>query len=1112
MPATRPLQILKASAGSGKTFALTVHYLSLLLRHENSYREVLALTFTNKATAEMKSRILGVLEGLARGVESQSMHDYRGQLMQRFPKWGATDIQQRADRAYRKILHDYTNFSVSTIDGFSQKVIRGFAYELGLDSMYSIELNTHNVQRDLMKRLYLHINDNQQLFDWVVDRILHNIEQDKSWNIDRELYNLSRIIFSENFQTFDQQISGVDPQELFGNLTEYNQSAILNFQSQYETYIDKIEEIFTSSGVTKDDLLRKSQNFLPKFVNHRQAYDDVATLKNICSKAEHFAGQIDHYQSEANRRAQVIDLYESLNPTMVEFNRFLVDQVPHYLLVQAVEGNIYYLRLMKQMSAELADWRVENNAQLISDAQLLLRRIGLSDQGDPTFIWERIGNRYRYFLFDEFQDTSANQWQNLFPLLANALAQSAKRHPEHLIVGDIKQSIYRWRNGDWRILLDGIRRDLGNAFQINDTQSWIHEDNLPTNYRSQKQIVEFNNYITQHLPGLMQTLVNERIQSDIGEDHYHTLWENSGLDSAIIRAYEGAHQRVAPHNVHIAGGNIDITYLSRTREDEDGDRRLSAGEMRQAAAEKCYEKVYDWIASGTYLPREIGILVRTNDEARLLIEYVQFRIREGDPGFPILSGDALLLANSLAVKTLMETLRFMQHEDSDHVSYLANMVHFYVQSERQTLDHNQWLKLQHADIRLLGDILPSTLIEQWSGLKQLPLVELVEQLINCYGFGRDADNLPALLAFRDMASQFTATGDTGVPGFLTFWDEENERAVIPASENTNAVEVITIHKSKGLEYPAVVIPFCNWSLDGKWDNQVWFNMNGTPYENLKTIPIRYGKQARHSTIFLQYYEEMVYNYMDALNYLYVALTRARDHLYVLAPDNPPTKSGNLSISTIGDALHHILSQHPYAIADDGPLKVRQPGVQNTVEKNTDTNAGLLISSYVTSNLLADKLGQTEERSAERIELMERSAAFSNTLHELMSLVRHESEIEERVEAYVAEGSIRATDHARIVAYIRGAWQHPQLGKMLKGDFRHINERTVINRNGETARPDKVLSNAEETIVIDFKSTGQTASKQHIQQVQEYRNYLVDWGYPNVRGYLYYFMQDQLVEV
>ncbi len=1111
MPTTPPLHILKASAGSGKTFALTVHFISLLLRHENAYREILALTFTNKATAEMKSRIMNVLEGLAKGADSRSIQDYRKQLLDRFPEWEPTDIQQRADRSYRKILHDYSHFSVSTIDGFSQKVIRGFAYELDLDGLYSIELNTSKVQRDLIHRLYLRLNENQQLFDWVMSRILHNIAQDKSWNIDRELHSLSRIIFSEDFQAFDQQLADVDTQTLFSELASYNQSEIQNFEAQFTGYIDRIAEIYMASGVTIDDLKGKSNSFLPKFAQYRNANPTIDDLEKVRSNTSKLAGDIECYQTESKRRDNVVQLYHALNPTMEAFHHFLEESLPQYYLVRSVEGNIYYLRLMKQMSAELAGWRTDNNAQLISDAQLLLQRIGLSDQGDPTFVWEKIGNRYRYFLFDEFQDTSANQWRNLFPLLSNALSQSAGQFHEHLIVGDIKQSIYRWRNGDWRILLDGIHADVRRTFHLTDTSNWIREDNLPTNYRSQKQIVEFNNFVAAQLPAWMQALVNERVMADLGEERYEAFWTASGLDTAIARAYSGASQAVAPHLTDTNGGSIHVAYLPKKRQDEHGEHTVSAGEMRQVAAEKCYEQVAQWIQNGTYAPRDIGILVRTNDEASLLIDYFQYRMHEGGPNFAVMSGDALLLANQLAIKTVVDTLRFMQHEDPQHACFLANMAFYYAQSRGEAMPHSQWLEIQHADISRLGDVLPRSLIKQWAGLKQLPLVERVEQLIAHYQFGQQADNLPALLAFRDLVSHFTAAGDTGLSGFLEFWDEECDRATIPASEKTNAVEVITIHKSKGLEYPAVAIPFCNWTLDGKWSTQVWFDMAGTPYEHLKTVPIRYSKSTRLSAIYPQYYEEMLYNYMDALNYLYVAMTRAGEHLYILAPDNPPSKTGTTSYSTIGDALHHILSQHPHANIGDGPLQVVQEGQRADRKTDTEARERLIIDGYRSSSLLAAKLEQVEARSAERIELMEQSAAFSNTLHELMSVIRDESEIDSRVDRYVNEGLIRDADRSRILGYIHAAWQHPVLGTLLRSDYRHISERSVINRRGETARPDKVLANDTETIVIDFKSTQQTASPQHLQQVREYRDYLVDWGYPQVRGYLYYFMHDQLVE-
>ena len=215
MPPVPPLKILKASAGSGKTYALTVHFLSLLLDNPLRYREILALTFTNKATAEMKSRILGVLQALATGDETREIQAYRDDLLAAFPEWDDNGFRSRADQAYRRILHDYSRFSVSTIDGFSQQVIRGFTYELGLDSGFSIELNTEKVRQDLMDRLYLQLNDYPELFDWVVERILQRIDDDKTWDINRELYKLSKIIFSDDFRLLEDVAGRPGNEQLF---------------------------------------------------------------------------------------------------------------------------------------------------------------------------------------------------------------------------------------------------------------------------------------------------------------------------------------------------------------------------------------------------------------------------------------------------------------------------------------------------------------------------------------------------------------------------------------------------------------------------------------------------------------------------------------------------------------------------------------------------------------------------------------------------------------------------------------------------------------------------------------------------------------------------------
>ena len=614
MEETNPLKILKASAGSGKTFALTVHFLSLLLQRPESYREILALTFTNKATAEMKARILRTLRLLAQQdvslPENTELASYHQELLITRPYWSRGDNQQRADQAYRKIIHDYSRFSVLTIDRFSQQVIRGFTYELGLDSGFRIELNTDKVRKDLMERLYEQLNEQEELFEWVIGQMVSKIDSDKSWNINRELHNLSSIIFNDDFKALEEVAGRPGNENLFDRIALLTKQRLEGFEKEFKSRAALIADFMVMYDVGASDLRGVSKNFLLKFEVLREKCTDYPLA---CANLEKFIDNRDAYQSDAKRSSAVDALYDQINPLITELHDYLSTHIPEYMLAQAVDKNIHYLRLLKDMAGLLADWRVEHGAQLISDAQLLLAKIGRTEHGDPTFIWEKMGNRYRNFLLDEFQDTSHAQWDNLLPLVVNAMSTSSHNHTAHLIVGDVKQSIYRWRNGDFRILLDGVEKNIAEAFHLQDSSALISNEHLETNYRSEENIIHFNNYVYQKLPAKLQELMNNLALAELG-DSYENVWIDSGLSDVIVRAYENSEQQVPAHKQGSGKGTIQVEYLG-VPQGEKGKLTLSV--FREMACERVFDQIAEWLDTGRYAPGEIGVLVLNNKEASL---------------------------------------------------------------------------------------------------------------------------------------------------------------------------------------------------------------------------------------------------------------------------------------------------------------------------------------------------------------------------------------------------------------------------------------------------------------------------------------------------------------
>src|SRR5690554_500352 len=1116
MISAKPLKILKASAGSGKTFALTVHFLTLLLEEPARYRSVLALTFTNKATAEMKSRIMEVLYELASGNFDQ-ITDYLEAISVGFPDQDPQQLQLKADDAYRKILHDYSRFSVQTIDRFSQQVIRNFTYELGLDSSFKIEMNTKKVQGDLMRRLYDQLNDREELFEWIVKEMLRRIEADKVWNINRELQKLSSIIFNDHFRHLEDVAGREGNKRVFERIALATTTLQEDFLQGVQDRTHAIATHIKAAQVGAEDFYYPNRNYLLKIQESPKEWPDLEKLRQNLEKLKN----PDEYQREKKRAAHITELYHQIDPLIHEFHAYLEEGLPTYYLTQAVDENIHYLRLLKDMADLLSDWRTENSAQLISDAQLLLAKIGQTEQGDPTFIWEKIGNKYQYFLFDEFQDTSHTQWENLKPLLINALSTSAQDKQAHLIVGDVKQSIYRWRNGDFRILLQGVEEDVMRAFHLTDAKTLIQKESLTFNFRSEENIIHFNNFLFTQAPVELQKKVNALIEG-LG---WEASWHQKRHHDAIIRAYEDVAQEVPPSKFGKKGGHVQLEFLG-VKEGETGS--LTSPQFQEIACARTFEQITSWLSENHYQASEIGILVRNNNEARLLVEYFTWRQSQGGLSFEVRSGDALQLGGHPAIQCLIATLRYMAFEGRSFNLYLGQLVHYYQKNKELEMPADAWLACGRGDIQLLSTYLPQELLTHWSELKKMPLGSMIEGMIECYAFDRDETALPYLLDFRDLSAGFLNRGAMGLQKFLEYWDEEGAEKTLSTGSVRPAVEITTIHKAKGLAYRTVMIPFCNWRLGGKYDNQVWFDMQGTYAQDLEQIPLRFGTATRQSSLSEQYFEEELYNYMDALNTLYVATTRAREHLWILAPDPVKIKKkGNgenvelvevadYQVTTVGDLIHKTLKKHSmtYLFGAESSGGDTAQIAEKRIKEETleEREKEIALYGYPSKGGAGSAGLPTMRLTREARELKQKSALFSTTLHDLMGKVTAIEQIEKFIAHYLLEGRLSPSEGQQVERFMSQAWAHPLLGTRLKSTWQQGNEQGIIDPAGGSRRPDKIFYAPEETLIVDFKLAPEVGSESHTKQVRQYTDDLFQLGFPRVRGFLYYFLQDELIEI
>lgn len=1075
----KPLKILQASAGSGKTFSLAAHYLTLLFSGENKYREILAVTFTNKATEEMKTRILEVLKGFAIGDEAKKIDDYRQLVLAAHPQLNAETLKLKADKIYRKILHDYSRFSVSTIDGFVQKVIRGFAFELGLDSGYSLEMNTEKVKKELTTKLEKLLDEKDNLLQWVVELALDRISNNKSWNYNAELLKLVGEVFKDQFKDFELAIASFGTEntdEVFKKYIDFSKNYIKKFEADLIEHAENAFGIIEVSGFSADDFKGKSRSPLLKFkgiINGN--FGDVEKVLKLIDDEENWFP-----------KGKPNELYEDINPILHQLANVYRNGIADYILAKAFIKNGYFLRLMQEIAILLAAYRDENETLLISDAQKLLNGIAEDAGENPSFIWEKMGNKYRNFLFDEFQDTSANQWNSFKALVSNAIATHDGKLHDHLIVGDAKQSIYRWRDGDYKLLHQKAKADL-------ETHN-VLDDQLEENYRSTEQIIKFNNQLYPKLAELLQNKINGEIPVD--DEQLNGFWNdprNQYVD-IITKIYHGVAQNT--HAKTLQGGVIKIKKIEFEKPKiADGMVENIATDTepenkKEASLKEMLKEVNLLLQEKGYQQREIGVLVRSNAEATEVVNALM------EAGLDVISGEALKIASSTAIKLIINVLKLLVVSPANSALYKANCIALYAQLHEKAINGDQYFALKETPIENLKHVLPSDFCGNYRAWLGLPVSSLIENIITAFGLDSYTKNninpfLPYLLAFRDLTNRAAKQGEKGISAFLNWWEEEGHNKNLPSPETANAIQVMTIHKSKGLAFRAVFIPFCDWPLGGRANSTFWVPMADTPYTDLQSIPLQFTSQLKGSSVTKYYLEELLMNYMDALNSLYVATTRAKDYIYISFPGKKKP-----SLSHVGDAVFEAFAEQ-FENSDEiqiGTFSAKGDGLEDFETLN--------LLAYPTTKRLEEVYEETENRPQKYIDNIAKSGVKGSNLHAILANVNKVDEAEAAVDRLILDGLILADEREDYLKQVSAVLSHPELSALLGQNADQINEKSIIGIDGKTYRPDKLVLNGKQVSIIDYKFTAEE-SQNHVAQIVNYKNLIEAMGYEDVKPYLFY---------
>jgi len=1060
------LKIYRASAGSGKTFTLTREFILLLFQQPFDYKHLLAVTFTNKATAEMKSRIIKTLYALWKLPNPE----YLSLLIEQ--EGDEALVREKAKLILHLLLHDYSRFSVSTIDSFFQKVIRGFLQELGLHSGFKTELDNQKVLRLAVDRLVMQLGqkDRKELRDWLVTFSQEKMENGQTWNVADELLKLGREVNSEKFQAFHSSfLQKLSDKTLLDSYKKELRQVLSDFETLIKGLGNEAITTMAHHQVTWDDLAGKSKSPL-KIFEKLARFDDLESV----SRLEEMHNQPDnwaHPKVNASAKANVMAAYHGgLNRIVGDILDVSNNQLLVYNTARLVLQNFNALAIINDIANEMDKICTEESIFLLSNSNRLLFKI--IDSNDSPFIYEKSGNQYKHYMIDEFQDTSSLQWKNFKPLIENSLASESSS----LIVGDVKQSIYRWRNSDWKLLADQVQQD----FEVMGTI----EETLETNWRSVENVITFNNSFFPKAVEILQNQFNSEFLENLPN-------ETNDWANRIEKAYFDVIQHVAPKNIG-KGGYIKMTFL-------DGD---TVKDYRENAVKESVTLIEPILEQG-YSFKDICFLVRKTEEAQLITNALLSR-EYTNKSYPVVSNEALMLSSSLGVAMVVNELRFIL--DPQNAIYRAYIQLYSDLMKQESIPSNYLLDYEPNDKSLLETLEP---------LKGLPLLDLVEKLVQMLAPARLLAEGVFLQAFIDATTAFVQNETADLARFLEWWENEGYKKSVSVPEDQDAIRVMTVHKSKGLEFEHVIMPFVNWELEDKKHSPILWCED--PFHKLDYIPVRASRKMLNSYFSNHYINEVLHQYVDNLNLLYVAFTRARKALYGFSL--LPSKLDKLD--SVGTLLYLVCSQNGQANEsstkwENNVFEMGQSVIKPAKEIVVDATNNELEEFKTTELPTLNSWSYTE-----RIRIFTESENFmengakeqlnrGKVMHHLFELITTPDNVPFALKKLTLEGLIDDAKAQLLQPEILDLLNQERVKEWFKPNLKVMNENPILNK-GIHYRPDRVLIDNQKVTVIDYKF-GEQHTNQHALQVQNYMKLIGQMGYTQIEGYIWYLTTNQIITI
>lgn len=1108
------LTVYRASAGSGKTFTLAVEYISLLVKDPENYQHILAVTFTNKATQEMKMRILSQLYGIANSLQSSQQYFNKVKEKTNMPD---AVIRNNARAALTLLIHRYNNFRILTIDAFFQQVLRNLAHELGQTANLRVDLNNEEITEKAVDQMIESLEKGQPVLQWISTYINNSIEDDNGWNIIGKIKTFGTNIFKDFYKAHEanlkEQLSNADDFKVYETTLRKRRNDIR------KTFNSKARSILNEIKNANLDIPSNYRSGLYKYLTDSA----IAPLTNKPLKA----GVLKANESPQNwtsskcakaDKQQIQTLAaEVLSAQLSELIAYNNDNWNEFQSIQLTLSHLSELRLLHAIADAVDNLTKDTNRFMLSNTQALLKEL-IADSDTP-FIFERIGARLKHVMIDEFQDTSTIQWQNFQVLLANCMAQELS---QNLIVGDIKQSVYRWRQGDW-----GILNNIEKSF----AHQKIRLETLDYNYRSEKRIIDFNNAFWE------QCVANTA--KEVAQD-------DAEKAKIVQKAYEDVAQKT--HKT-TENGFVKISlYPSKS--------------MKEAVLEELIETIKELFNNGYGGKNQskIAILVRSKSNIQ---DIVNALLQSFGNEINIVSDEAFRLDASLSVNIIVSAMHLLTHPDD--VLTRGKLVKLYNQEvlkkpltdtdllvsingsnniDTKNIDKKERRKLAtEQQMAKLNSQLPPEYVANRELLLGLPIVDLVDKLFMLFSLDQLEGQSSYICTLYDTLNDFLKDHTADIDDFINEWENSLSSKTIQSDE-IEGIRIMTIHKSKGLEFDNVIIPFCSWEMEKK--GTLWCETKNkpAPYNKLPLLPIDFSRDKLIGTVFEDdYKEEHFQNIVDNLNLLYVAFTRASKNLFVfglrqgkttldnIAKGTPPGNRSyaiELALKQVSEQLQGSSLSFPDDIGSEihfeyGTLVPETHEKEHAVADNPflikpDKHI-VSIATYPQAATFKQSNKSIEFVKGEDIDPSDRTRyiKIGNVLHQLFSTIYTTADIPARLNELEQQGIIYNDEitSAQLRTRIEDAITNPQVQEWFSKRWQLYNECTILEYNKDTNemeehRPDRVMTDGKEFVVVDFKFGKER--EEYKKQVQQYMEILIRMGHKKVSGYLWYVVKNNVVEV